>query len=626
MTSLRTPLRLLRQSAPANPPTGFDAIYLDANGKVVQQDATGTKAVLNKGPLPQSWNAFGHSYLNFVSGTVWTTGRMDSQFRMALDVEFTNWRNFANISSKLAQDGRSQGGWVRVMQDITIAVPQGQNMHGAPYYPDNGAFLMCWGINDIGNIGGSATQTQIRSAFGNALRAVIARARCSVVWEDSYTGPAGQPSYGAGFTQTAGTSEFSSGTSLRDATSTTNATITLTLPSDYAGQPVVVQFVAEPGAAGGTVTFSGTAGVTGTLSTSNILPSATGYRVPVVRRITGLTSVNAGQTIVMAVTALDASGKVRFDYWGLESLTPVPVIVCNVARILSAGYALYANTIGDTDVANLNTTLTSVVAEFDQMVQIADIDSQLGKATANFASDGLHPNEIGAARAAQACFDAVMQLVPTDPKSATSNMNPSVPIAMGMRKCRFPNQYYTAEFAGTGTATAGVSGDLIAIPFFVTEGREVYSRIAINCAVAGSTASSIRWGVYEDIKLQGYPQTLWNEATSGGAFSLGTATGIKEASGIFWTLDPGLWWIVYKFTAIGTSQTFDIMTGPDGHCIMPRIGSTVSAGSTLAANSTPIAWGLTGQGTGALPNTFPAGATVRSSAHRVALFSALTKS
>lgn len=566
---------------------------------------------LTSDPGPQAMTAFGHSYFNWVSGTQWTTGRMDAMIRMAMDMEFSNWRNFANISSKLAVDGRAQGGWARVMQDLTRQTPAGQNVHGAPYFPDGGSYIFCWGINDIGNIGGSATQTQIRAAFGNALRAVIARARCSVMWDDNYTGPSGQPSYGAGWnTATSGTSDFSSGTTLHDATTTTSATVTLTLPSDYTGEPVVIQFVAEPGAAGGTVTFSGTAGVTGTLSTSNILPSASGTRVPVVKRITGLTSSNAGQTIICTVTAIDASGKVRFDYWGLESKSPVPVIVCNVPRILSAGYALYANTIGDSDVANLNTTLNAIVAEFDQMVQVADLDSALNKDSTLFASDGLHPNELGAARGAQACLNAVRRLVPTYSAYPTVNMTPSVAVATGLRIPRFQNGYYTAAFNGVSNGQTLTVGDLYAIPFPVTEGREAYSRIAILLSALGTGASSIRWGIYDDIANTGYPQCLWNEATSGGAFSLATTGSLlKENTGVFWTLDPGLWWIAVKLTVAGAGQSFQMMSGPDTTNIMPRLGSTAGA-TSMTANANPIAWKVTGQGTGALPTVFPPGASV----------------
>lgn len=576
--------------------------------------------------LPEVWNVFGHSYMNFVSGTQWTTGRTDAMLRMMLDIQWASWRNYANISSKLVVEGRSQGGWARVMQDLVRQTPAGQNIHGAPYFPDGGATVFCWGINDIGNIGGS-TQAQIQAAFQNALRAIIARARCSVMWEDNYTpvsGTAGQPSYGAGFTTTSGTSEFSSGSTLHDATSTTNATITLTLPADYAGETVVIQFVANAGAAGGTVTFSGTAGVTGTLSTSSIIPSGANTHVPVAKRITNLTSANAGQAIIMTVTALDPSGAVRFDYWGLEAKSPPPVIVCNTARILSSGYSGYANVIGDTDVANLNAAVASVVAEFDGgigMVQVADIDSALNKDATLFASDGLHPNELGASRAANACFNAVHRLVPTSGTWPATNMVPSAPVSGALHIPRFQNGYYTSLFSGTATGQTLTVGDLYAFPFPVTEGREAYSRIATTLSSLGTGASSIRWGIYDDVATSGYPQCLWNEATSGGAFSLATTGSLlKENSGILWTLDPGLWWLVAKLTVAGAGQTFQTMLGPDATNIMPRLGATAGAGATMAVNSNPIAWKLSGQGTGALPTTFPTGATVVGSAPMVALF------
>jgi hypothetical protein len=42
----------------------------------------------------------------------------------------------------------------------------------------------------------------------------------------------------------------------------------------------------------------------------------------------------------------------------------------------------------------------------------------------------------------------------------------------------------------------------------------------------------------------------------------------------------------------------------------------------MARNTTPIAWRLTGQGTGALPSVFPAGASVAATAPLIGLIKA----
>ncbi|GAA4626646.1 hypothetical protein GCM10023196_035720 [Actinoallomurus vinaceus] len=622
------PIRLPRQATPSAPASGFDALYMDTNGKLLRLDSNGAKDYISKPPSPQIWYAFGHSYLQYVSGTVFTTGRMDQQFRQMLDVEFTNWRSYAKAGAHLIQEGRQQAGWAKVMQEVTHYQIGGQNIHGAPYWTDNGAYLLCWGINDIGAFTG-LTQAQARAAFQQALRAVLARCRTSVVWDDNYvpaSGTVGQPTYGGGFTQTTGTSDFSSGSTLRDATSTTSATITLTLPSDYAGETVVLQFIANAGVKGGTITFSGTAGVTGALSTSNIFPTGAGIaQVPVVKRITTLTSANAGQTIICTVTAIDSGGTVRFDYWGLESKSPNPILVCNTARLTSTGYANYPVSFGDTDVAALNTAVASVVAEFDGMVQIADIDSALNKNATYIASDGLHPNEIGAGLAAAACYNAVNQFVPVNSTYPSASMTTAGAVAAAIRKPRFANQYYTTDFQSTSVQTLGAVGDMYAMPFVVTEAREIYVRLAINQVTAATTTgSSIRWGIYEDPEYKGYPQCLWDEATIGGAASITLAAGLKEQTGLYYPLDPGLWWIVVKTTVVGggTVPTYTWMGGPDGWGIMPKLGATVGAGATMAVNQNPIAWYLSGQGTGTLPSVFPSGATVVGSCPMIGLIKA----
>lgn len=566
-------------------------------------------------PMPNVWNILGHSYFRFTTGVTWPTGRMDAMFRRTLDIEFSAWRNYAVGGAQLVRDIRSNGGWARAMQEITRTAPSGQNIHGFPYWADGGGYVICYGINDIGNL--QASPTQIRSAYQQALRAVITRCRASVIYEDNYapaSGTVGQPVYGAGFTSTAGTQDFSSGTTLRDATSTTNATITLTLPPDFAGEVVYLQFIANAGVLGGTVTLSGTAGVTGTISTSNIVPAATGTHVPVVQRITGLTPAAAGRTIVCTVTQVDAGGTVRFDCWGLESDYPPPVIVCNCARPTAAGYAGYANVINDGDVLNLNAAMQAVINEFDGMVQIADIDAALGRNPAFVGSDGLHPNEYGSARCSNAFLTAVNSFVPTDSRYPVMSISNSAPVAGGFRRPRTGFQWYTAEAAGTSTLAAAAAGTMYALPYVVTEGREIYAWIGLRLSASATTQATVRWGIYDDQKWSGYPQCLMSEGTSGGAFPTGTTAGLHNQTGLFIVMDPGLWWIVAEIVTPGTGVTFESITGPDRTCIMP----TASTGD-LSNNVTPIAWLLTGQPTTGLPGTFPTGATITGNAPKIGI-------
>jgi hypothetical protein len=567
--------------------------------------------------IPGRWTLYGHSYFARGIGTVWTTGRTDAYLRMMLDIEYTNWVNYAVAGSNLIIQGVWTGGWARVMQTLTRTPPSGTNIHGSPYFSDGGGVILAWGINDIGGVSG--TQTALRLAYGHALRAVISRARSSVVYEDNST-VGGVPTYGAGFTQVTSTQDFSSGSTVRQATTTTSATVTITLPSDYKGEPVALQFSAMPGANGGTVTFSGTAGITGTLALTGVAPATPNSHLPVVKRITTLTSANAGQTIIITATSFDAGGLILFDCWWLESLIPAPVIVCNVPRLLTAGYAGYANGIGDTDVTALNATITSIVAEFDGgagMVQIADLDGALNKATARFASDGLHPNEDGARYCARAIKTAISRLVPTDPAAPEVSTAQSAPQAGPARIPRIGGgvQYYTVAASATGTAALPAAQSMYAMPYLVTEGREMYNRFALRLAASAATASTIRVALFDDPGWTGYPQSLVDEPTVGGAFNVGTTTGLVQCTaGLFtWTLDPGLWWIVWKQIVAGASQTFDMLAGPDMTCIMPWVSST------LTSNTTPIAYLLTSQGTGGFPGNFPTGATVSGTCPKLAI-------
>lgn len=606
---LTEPLKLQRQSAPSSPVSGQDSIYADINGKAVMLDTNGTRNYLSRYQPPDFWTTGGHSYMNVSYGQFYQTGRLDALTRAALDVEPSNWRGLAKDGAKLTYEGAAQGGWNRMMQFITR--PQ----RGAPYAADGGAYILCWGINDIGNSAG--TQTEIRNAFKQALRAVLSRCRSSVVFENDFL-IGTRVAYTGGFGLATATNEFSSGSTVH-LTSATSATVTMTLPSDYNGETVAIQFIANAGAFGGTITWSGTAGVTGTTSTSNVIASATAQHLPVVKRITNLTAANAGQTIVGTVSALDASGSVLFDSWWLEATNPPLILLCNVARLTTAGYALYTNVIGDTEVTNLNSDISTIQAEFDQLVKIADIDSALNKVVGNY-FDGLHPNEVGSAKCVDAILDALNSVVPSDTKYPTLTLNNSSPRAGALRRPRVSGNYYSVEASNVASTIAPAVGDMFAAPFEVTEGREKWIRMATRLAVAGSVAGTIRWGIYDDPLWSCYPQTLVQELTSAAALSLGTVAGIVQSptsgtGSISLPADPGLYWLCWKQITTGTGQTIDALVGPDRFCIMPQLNPT-----TLATISAPVAYFLSGQGTTAFPSRFPlTGTTITDKFPKVAL-------
>lgn len=92
---------------------------------------------------------------------------------------------------------------------------------------------------------------------------------------------------------------------------------------------------------------------------------------------------------------------------------------------------------------------------------------------------------------------------------------------------------------------------------------------------------------------------------------MGTAAVVKTLTSVGWNMHPGLYWLVFKIDSLGTTASvFNQINGPNPY--MPQW--TTSGGTT-----SPIAWKLTGQAAGALPVTFPTGATLATSAPAMAV-------
>jgi hypothetical protein len=295
-------------------------------------------------PLPFFMSFYGHSYYQGSFGAHGPAGRADSIIRSLFSLEqISATKNHAAVGAKCTWNGLAQAGWTRLMQNekgITVN----------PGYPDvayDGAFFLGWGINDIGANGNTV---QMNTAYQHAIRACISRCRCARSWDAGVTSGVGAFTYGAGFTVQNFNWETSSGDNFFSATSTTNATISWTIPADYHGGTIAFMLLAKCGVLGATWTWGGTAGVTGTTSTSNIMPAAAGTlqsgggRSPVVRRITGLTAANAGQTITLTVSAIDATGSADFAGAWIESPWPPPVLVGNAPRLNALGYTAYQGT------------------------------------------------------------------------------------------------------------------------------------------------------------------------------------------------------------------------------------------------------------------------------------------
>lgn len=567
------------------------------------------------GNRPGFWRAFGHSYLESQAGVSNQTGRADAAFRDQLSILFNEWQNWAVTGSRLFAQGVAQGGYARVLQAIPGVV------RGAPYVSNGGASINCWGINDMGNSGTSAGYL---SAFLDAYRTVISRQRMATIRENTDA----SISYGAGFGLASNSTEWTSGDSYRTATVTTNANFTITLPSDYDGSPVVLCFNGIFN--GGTGTFSGTAGVTGTFSTSAIIPAAVASHCPRIKRITNLTSANAGQTIIFTVNSIDASGSVDFDAWWIEAATPPPVIVCDIPKLNSTGYAGYTQMSGNSVAVNdalvdtWNDGIYRMVAEFDSMVQVAWINAALNKTAAWLWTDGVHPNEYGTGQFAGAMADAVDRLTPPDTRPAVAKglarspfINSSAPRGGQLVKLHNSQDWATADCRGfETTGMVPVAGTMWALPIQFTKPtlRIIQFSMAMMTTWATGTCT-IRWGLYDDPGATGYPFSLMHELTSGGAFSVATGTAV-QVSPLFPTagfidkpVDPGVYWLTGKWITIGTTPgAARSLQGPN--LLMPNLASTGFPNAVPAATTMPVGLTLAGQGSGAFPSKFPTGATM----------------
>jgi hypothetical protein len=555
---------------------------------------------------PDSWAWFSHSYGDGLAGSFDPTGRMDGVFRQVMDVEFTNFRQYAVAGSRLTVEGAAAGGWATFFRETSGGKMPNK---AAPYTPEGGGLCMVFGINDLGTLGGATAQNI--TAYQHALRTVISRWRASTIIEnDAATGNL-VPTYGGTWTAETGKyDQASSGTWRFHAT--TGGTITWTIPADYAGEPLAFCFIGRPGANGGTITWSGTAGVTGTTDTNNIMASGTLSNCPVIKRITNLTSANAGQTIIATVTA--NVGLVYYDSAWIESLSPPPVIIANACRLTAAGYtAKYPSWTAqtgslDNDVVTLNNAMASVIAEFDSMVQMADIDAVMapnGTAVAGNYADGLHPNDRGAQKCADALLDAVNRLSPVPGYPTSGQFNPPAQKAAAIRRPTRAAFWYAPDYGSVATAYTTVAGDMFAYPFFITESRTTWSNWGVHVTSTPTVAGTLRLGIFGDANLTGYPDLNIQELTISATLSTGTTPGLKtsNAGGFLWRPNPGLYWLVVKIETTGTAVTYAPINGPNQ--FMPQV---TTAG--LLTTATSVGWKLTAQATGAFASTFPVGAAM----------------
>jgi hypothetical protein len=615
-------------------------------------------------PVPAFWTTYGHSFYQGSFGSHNPQGRADSIIRNLFGThQVTHSRNQAAVGSRVTFAGLAQAGWARVMQNERGNVTN-------PGYPDvagSGAYFLGWGINDVGFNGQTV---QNNNAYIQALRACISRCRCSRVWEAN----SAAFTYGASFTAQNFAWENSSGDSYFSATVTTTATVSWTIPADYKGGTIAFLFLSTPGVKGATFTWGGTAGVTGTTSTSNILPAGLATaKTALVRRITNLTAANAGQTITLAANPIDGGGG-SADFGGcwIETPLPPPVLVANAPRLNALGYLAYQGTYAsslnatavastpatitlasgttnglaaagfvtcpsaggtvtisytgltasaltgctaaggsgnytsstltwagpvDTDINAFNAYLPPLVAEFDSMVRVVDLDSAIGEDPVALGSDGLHPSEWGAARIADAFYVAYQNLAPASMYGEASQMNVPNQALVPLILPKVAGRWYDTPALGgpNGTAYAAVAQDLFAIPVTCTKQGEIWFQWSVE-TLAGSAAATIEFAIYDDRAQQGWPKYLYSTPCSG-PLTLATGAAVFTSTGSAGNgflnagPDPGLYWLALRIATAGTGVTFRTMKGPSLLMPTPQGGVTAYCGWKLTGKaSMPLSW------------------------------------
>lgn len=333
---------------------------------------------------------------------------------------------------------------------------------------------------------------------------------------------------------------------------------------------------------------------------------------------TVVSSVGSATNLTMSKTATSSSSNVQFtinrQYNGYVSsgYTNTNFTSATVANHTSA----------DADVAALNTSILNVVNSWDGMVKLVDLESSMGNDSnlpssiySWFNSDSLHLNDYGNAKLAQLCIQAINSLQsPTQDDvnvGLVENLSGGISCPGTDRRIIYSGGVYGPQYSSfNATAYTCVLGNMFALPLYITEPTSVLTTFYVEQTNAPTTSgSSIRLALYNDINNSGYPQNLVTSFT-GSAFALGTTAGMKTvASGQFWPLRPGLWWLVMKVDVLGTTASqLRAVNGPNRY--MPHWLTTGGANG-------PIAWRLTSIAAGAFPNIFASGATLVATAPMV---------
>ena len=269
-----------------------------------------------------SWidqNNVGNSVMNWLPNTNSTFPYM---LAASLGVPASQVINHAGTGAQITNPVRGASwagcGFAKVLAEI--------NKTKGPYLPfarNGNAHLVLYGINDIGNTS-SANQSLLRSSALDIYTVLIAKMRSSYVVDAN--GGIGLSYSGTWGAANAAAIDYTGGHAY--ATSTTGGVFTYQIPAGYRGEPICFSMIGYASANTCSVTWGGTAGVTGT---TNLASRSVNAQSIVPLRITNLTSANSGQTITGTVAL--SSQTFILDGVFVGALKPVPVLLCNTPTL-----------------------------------------------------------------------------------------------------------------------------------------------------------------------------------------------------------------------------------------------------------------------------------------------------
>jgi hypothetical protein len=342
--------------------------------------ATGAERYVNK------LTVFGHSY-GIGQGASSTDDRFTTKLAGLLHAQENN-QAVAGARLSWHASGNGIGGYETVLQGIT------NSRSFAPYQANDTSYLFMYGINDLAELGSSNL-----TPFDSALRTIIARSRAGAIFESE---TAANITFSGTWVTAGNCFSSCSGTAYKQ-DATNGDTFTVNVPADFPGGTVDVGFIANSNGTGAVSTFTVDGGAAGSIDTRNA-EAPGGHATGLVKRFTGL---SAGAHTIVGTTS-SVTGTLNVDYWQIESPNPPLTIVPLSPK--PANYSAYSVSSfqpNDADIDTLNTHVKSVVSEFDSNVIAPDLTNVLGKKSANFAADGLHPNDQGYAIIASTIYQAI---------------------------------------------------------------------------------------------------------------------------------------------------------------------------------------------------------------------------